>query len=248
MTTASTDVERTTKRQASGPCTGCSDQALRWLSLAGLAGPLLFTLAWVAGDLLRASYNWITDPISLLAAVDARYAWIMSAGFIVGGLLTLPMAVGLHCGIEDEGRASPLGPLLVAVAGIAAIVAGVFRPNYPDVLPGRYGWFLVNPVHQAAAFVVFVALVTAPLLIVPRLHADPRWRGLTRYSLLTSSATFVLFLAYLAPMPGLIGLLERLLVSVPLLWLEVMAIRLHRQATARQRSPGAGDDADLAAR
>lgn len=64
--------------------------ARHWLSLAAIAGPVLFTVAWIFLGAIRTGYSPVSQPISALA-IGPR-GGIMQAAFLLNGLL---VAVGL---------------------------------------------------------------------------------------------------------------------------------------------------------
>jgi hypothetical protein len=83
--------------------------------------------------------------------------------------------------------------------------------------------------HNVDAILAFVALALAPFIFLLGLNRDDRWKRYRSYSLVTGVLAFGLFLAlsvaslgYL----GCVGLIQRLFLAVPFLWIEVVAIRL----------------------
>ena len=110
----------------------------RLAAVGGLAGPVLFTVAWVAGSVRQAGHFAVGVQLSGLAAEDARDPQIMMAGFVLLGAGTVVFGAGL-------GRVTALrsaGPWLVLVAGAASIAAGLFRRDHL-LLAGR-----VSPVNR----------------------------------------------------------------------------------------------------
>ena len=61
----------------------------------GVAGPVLFTLAWVARSLRQAGRSAAELQLSGLAAEDARDPQIMIAGFVLLGAGTMVFGAGL---------------------------------------------------------------------------------------------------------------------------------------------------------
>ena len=98
----------------------------RLAAAGGLAGPVLFTLAWVASSLRQAGHSAAEVQLSGLAAEDARDPQIMMAGFVVLGAGTVVFGTGL--GRVAAPRSA--GPWLVLVAGAASIAAGLFRRDH----------------------------------------------------------------------------------------------------------------------
>jgi hypothetical protein len=118
------------------------------------------------------------------------------------------------------------------VTGASLVLVGLFREDDPAqaVLGGR--GTLSNQVHDSASLLVFVALVVAPLLLAGQLRHDLAARHLRLASLLASSLTLILFWLYLSRILPWSGLVQRVFVSVPLVWLMAIALSLARQPRA----------------
>lgn len=74
---------------------------VRVRAFAGVAGPVVFTAAWVAGSLRQTGYGALSVQLSGLAADGARDPWIMTTGFLaLGGPIThhLPRRSARHDG------------------------------------------------------------------------------------------------------------------------------------------------------
>src|SRR6266702_4872373 len=93
------------------PAAQASPEATRWLALGAIAGPVLFTLAWVVLGFLSPGYTaWGTriapySPISqgisgLGLGITAPF---MNTAFVFSGLLILAGVVGIVEGIREMG-------------------------------------------------------------------------------------------------------------------------------------------------
>ena len=157
----------------------------------GLAGPLLFTAAWVAGSLRQAGpRNEI--QLSGLAAEDARDPQIMIAGFLVLGICSIGFGAALR---QAVGRKAA-GPWLVIAAGAAAVAAGVFRRDHLLLTgPGFGGESWHNQVHDVVSAIAYAAMLAAPLALARRFRSDPRWAVIARpvqvLALLSAAALIV---------------------------------------------------------
>lgn len=151
-----------------------------WRRLAGyggIAGPALFTAAWLAGSLRQAGYTPAAVQLSGLAAEEAKDPQIMIAGFVVLGVGTFGLGVTLRR-LTGPRQA---GPWLIMAAGAATVAAGVFRRDHMLLTgPGFTGESWHNQVHDVASGVAYAAMLTAPLLLARRWRADPDWAGLSR--------------------------------------------------------------------
>jgi hypothetical membrane protein len=145
-----------------------------WLTLTGwvgIAGPVLFTLAFLAQELARMDeYSPLAEQVSALEA--GPNGWIQQVNFVVFGVLTMVFAVGLHQGMRPV-RLGVIGPALFFVTGIAAIMAGVF-PLREDAAGVTY-----DPGgHMPAGMTFFLGSTLALIAISFRVARDPRWRSL----------------------------------------------------------------------
>jgi hypothetical protein len=93
---------------------------VRWLVLAGIAAGIGFVLVATVETFTRPGFDLKRHAISMLSLGDR--GWVMTATFIVSGLLTLLCAVGLRY----AGGIELWGPLLIAFYGAGLILAGIF--------------------------------------------------------------------------------------------------------------------------
>ena len=155
------------------------------LAAAGIVGPILFTAVFVVQGLLRPDYSPVADPISALAI--GPYGWVQDLNFIVFGVLMLAYAVGLHLGVRPA-RAGILGPALLALAGVGAMLSGVV-PLRAVAGGGTY-----EPAgHSVAVFMTFLGAGIGLIALSRRMTSDPSWRSLATYTLATGIAIVVLF-------------------------------------------------------
>src|SRR6266516_1469103 len=150
---------------------------LRLWAVCGLAGPALFTLAWVVSSLRQTGHAATSVQLSGLAAVDARDPQIMIAGFV--GLGACSVAFGAALGrLNAAGSA---GPWLVTCAGAATVVAGVF-------------W--TDQEHDVASGLAYAMMIAAPPVLAWRFHREPDWAALSsplQVLTLISAASLALF-------------------------------------------------------
>jgi hypothetical protein len=134
--------------------------------LAGVAGPVLFTLTFLLQNALRRDDDPIAEPVSALEAGD--HGWIQQANFAVFGALMLVFAVGL-------GRALPattsarLGPALLGISACGLFLAALL-PLREDAAGEVY-----DPgFHFVAGVTFFLGSALALLALVRPLAVDHR--------------------------------------------------------------------------
>jgi hypothetical protein len=209
------------------PAAPAAPQPPRWLVLGAVAGPILFTLAWVVLGSLSpgytifgtriAPYSPVSQPISGLGLGDTGP--FMNAAFILGGLLLLAGVIAVFQTIGPTGRpaARRASLALLALTPLGMVVDGIF--TLEDVLAHLVGFLLA------------VGTPVLGFLVAGRyLRHIPGWRRFGTWLLLGSPLTLVLvvlFFLSFTPTPdgaqeGVAGLIQRLLTIEVLAWLLAM--------------------------
>ena len=168
-------------------------------------------------------YNQLTQKGSELGT--GQNSIVMNVNFAVTGVLMIAFALGLARNIGGRNL-SKIGTTLLLAAGICeAVVAGF--PCDPGC-PAAPGSFSQN-VHLGIALVFFSSIAFAPLLVGIGLGGDQFWQPYGSYSKSTGIASVgfgaVFSIGVLGSVP-LIGLLERVFLAFPFLWIELMGIRM----------------------
>lgn len=211
---------------------------LGWLAVMG---PIVFTLAWIVAAAAQDDYSPWRGYISELAALDAEHAWIMITGSLLLGAGIVALAVGLARAVK--GRAATVGSILLVIAGVGVIVSGLARPDCYSQLEacaaridaGDVSWH--HAIHDWADLAI-LALVAAPLVLARAFRGDQSWRNLGAYSIVTGVVGLVLVvLLYSGVAESWAGVLQRMFVTVLLLWVAILGARLIRLPRARTVEP-----------
>jgi hypothetical membrane protein len=113
----------------------------RLLALGAVAGPVLFTLAWLVlgfvspgytvGGTHIAPYSLVSQPISGLGMDDT--APFMNTAFVLSGLLLLAGVIGVFGSTAGTGRpvARWVSTALLALSPIGLVVVGLFDLDAP---------------------------------------------------------------------------------------------------------------------
>ncbi|MHD0278691.1 DUF998 domain-containing protein [Rhodococcus aetherivorans] len=188
----------------------------RAAALAGIVAPLLFTVVVLAQQAARRDeYSPTAETISALEA--GPNGWIQQFNFVVFGLLLLIFTVAVHRGPAAD-RTGALGPVLIGLAGVGALLAAVF-PLREDAAGVTY-----DPgYHFVSGFTFFSCIALGLVVTSRRLARDGRFPALSRYVLgagLVAAAgvplMVVLVLPDDAPLHDVAGLVQR-----GILWLVV---------------------------
>jgi hypothetical protein len=211
-----------------------SPAAARVLAFLAVGGIILAVLLAVVGHLdADPGYDPLKLTISDYAVSDRGGA--VDAAMVVLSLASLALLVGLHT-VRVAVRALPASLLLVWIGGL--LTSAVIPTD-----PIGAQMSVAGLIHRYASVSAFVSLPSAAILLSRRLHRDIRWGAIsgTLRLLATASAVGLLVMLYVT-FPGghvLLGLVERLLITVEVGLLIVSAVRLYRVTTelTRRRPP-----------
>ncbi|MGB5845478.1 MAG: DUF998 domain-containing protein, partial [Anaerolineales bacterium] len=130
--------------------------------------------------------------------------------------------------VEERQPMAELSTFLTNNGGFGWIGGSIFRCDV-----GCVNESVTGTLHGLIGMFGPLPLLIAPLAILPRLKKDSRWQSYRPFSLIMGALAVsffcVMFSAELSPaLEPYRGLLQRLTFFTPLLWTEVMAIRLLR--------------------
>ena len=196
-------------------------------ALAGILGPVLFTLGTTLSDILNypflvatANDPFTTSPVSVNAL--GPYGWIQMATFATFGLLLLVFAAGLYRAVQaDKWFTLSIG-LLMMVGLAMVLLAAPCDCEFKGQAPAST---LAGTIHNLAFSLFMLSQLGMYFFMWPYLRQDARWRGYDRYSLATCVLALPLFFGLMSLAPVFPWFYLWLLV-VPLAWIEVVAIRL----------------------
>lgn len=164
-------------------------QPVRWLALGAIAGPVLFTVAWVVlgfvspgytlFDTLIAPYSSISQPISGLGLGPTGP--FMNAAFVISGIVLTAGVIGVFQTLGAHGHpwARWVCAALLSLSPLGLVVAGIF--TFEAVIPHLIGFLLgvATPVLSFLAAGFFLRRI-------------PRWRRFGNWLLLASPLTLAL--------------------------------------------------------
>jgi hypothetical membrane protein len=149
---------------------------------------VLFVITFLVLEVVQgAEYDRVSEVVSALEA--GPYGWVQQLSFVVFGALTLVFAAGLHRSVAPS-RGGAAGPALLALSGVALVLAAVF-PLREDALGGTY-----DPGgHVVAGSMFFASSAIGLVVLSRRLARDPRWSNLATYVLVAGILAIVCFVA-----------------------------------------------------
>jgi hypothetical protein len=189
------------------------------LAICGMLSPILYTLMWILGGIVRSDYNHIRDDISSLFAIGAPKRRFFNFFIIVSSLLSFVFYLGLHWGINN-GQGSFVGPILFVFSGFLGVLVALFFPldvggeiitlrgKMHLVLVMASGiltiagmvalWFQLESVESWSLFANYsltLAIVSIVLMIISGIFIKSRFRGLLERFAVTPFQVFYFTLA-----------------------------------------------------
>jgi hypothetical membrane protein len=185
---------------------------MRKLALAGIIGPIWFTVLVVVQSLLQPDYSQLAHPISALSAWPL--GWLQNSNFFMAGSLLVVYAVTLHRGVQGR-RGGFIALLLLVMSGIGVALAGVF-PWRRDGVD-----FSEPALHVVAAVCSFFGAGAGLIAMSWRMAGDPNWARFSKYVLACGIYVLLMFVVVGwfavedgAPLHAWAGLLQRMLLAV----------------------------------
>ena len=199
----------------------------QWMKLAarvGMIGPFLFGVILTSLTILKydflLSLGWhpLLDPTfdwpSGLALGD--FGWIMTATFILSGLMIMLFASGLRLSLPPI-RLARIGTLLLSLAGFALMgLAFTTDPTLTSITRTWHGLL-----HDVSFVLLGLTLVPAMILLGFAFRMDESWNNLSFYTWIT--------VALALPTFWLKGAAFYVFILAVLIWCEVVAFRLSKQ-------------------
>ncbi len=191
---------------------------------------------WIIASLLRPGYDQLTQYGSELAA--GQNSIIMNANFVITGSLIMVFSFGLFTNIH-AGKRPAIGSILLGIFGLGELVTAAFPcdPGCPLLISQS----LSQSIHSVIAVIAFGSIALAPLLISLGLKRDTLWERYQSYSRATGLASVGLFLLFSVAILSsfhYVGLLQRVFLAVPFIWIEILAIHL---LNISDREPNVGN-------
>ena len=204
------------------------ENLVRFLALCGISAPIVFAVLVTVGGFIYEGYSHVTQAVSELGGVEARYPLLQNLNFLAVGVLFIAFAIGLHKGV---GGGAKLGAVLIGFFGVSSCLGNAVFPCDPGCAFQTF----TGTMHNATGLAGFLAAIAGIFLISRSLRTDLRWRTLYHFSWIAGIAVLVSLLLWIgvakaADVGSLNGVLERVFILCWFVWVEVMAIRLFRNS------------------
>jgi hypothetical protein len=182
---------------------------LQILAICGMASPIVYTVMWILGGIVRSDYNHVRDDISSLFAIGAPKKRLFNSFIIASSLLLFVFYLGIHWGINN-GQGSIIGPALFVVSGFLGVLVALFFPLDAG------GEIITLRGKRHLVFVMTSGILTIAGMIALwfQLKSVEAWSLFANYSLISAIVSIVLMVASgIFIKSGFRGLLERFAVT-----------------------------------
>jgi hypothetical membrane protein len=192
-------------------------------AISGVAAPALFTLLSVITASLWPSFDPVHRAISQLAL--APYGGIQTAAFYLFSILGMLFIVGFYFNIQRH-KLLRFSITLLFLCTFGFLLIGIF-----PTIPEGSAITLRALIHHITTLAIAITFPFGCFLIAPSLKHDPRWKNLFIYTIAAGVLGIILnviggVMVVTHWQESWLGLYERITAGNPLVWLEVMAIRL----------------------
>ncbi len=190
------------------------------LAICGMMSPIVYTLMWIVGGMLRPEYSHIRDDVSSLMATGAPRKRLLDAFIITSSVLLFVFYLGVHDGINN-GQGSMVGPMLLLASSILGICVALF---FPLDAGGEFQTFR-GKMHIVLIVASGILTIAGMVALWLRLESIEGWQAFATYSLLSAIVSLILvILAGIYANTKYRGIVERFMVTAYQLYYFVLAL------------------------
>ena len=162
---------------------------LQILAIFGMVSPIVYTLMWILGGVLRPDYSHVRDDISSLIAVGAPRKRLFDSFIITSSVLLFVFYLGLHWGI-NSGQGSYIGPILFVISGFLGVLVALFFP----LDAGGEIITLRGKMHLTLVVISGLLTISGMVALWFRLDSLESWSAFANYSLISAIVSLVLII------------------------------------------------------
>ncbi len=196
-----------------------NQRGLKFYAICGIIAPIIFWVMVIIESILRPGYSQYYNFVSDLGV--GPLAIIQNINFIIFGILTIILAIGLRKGLPiQQSRSLNIGVWFVILFALGVLLAGIFPESYLSANP-----------HNYISATAFVAIIAAQLLFWQGLKNEDSniWSRYATYSLISGLLSLILvILLKVAIFYGFYpGLSQRAFLLVSWIWIGITGFNLY---------------------
>ncbi|MHA2406447.1 MAG: DUF998 domain-containing protein [Candidatus Hermodarchaeia archaeon] len=190
------------------------------LAICGMLSPIIYTVMWILGGLLRSDYSHIRDDISSLMAVGAPRKRLYDSFLITSSVLLFAFYLGLHGGL-NYGLGLIVGPILFIVSGFLGVLVAFFFPldEGGEILTYK------GKMHFTLIVISGLLVIAGMIALYFRLVGVVGWSTFAFYSLVSAVVAVILVsISLVFIKSNYRGLIERFMVGNYMVYYFVLAL------------------------
>lgn len=204
-------------------------QSQKWIAIAGILAPILYFSIVIGLGLLEPGYSQRTMMMSVLGGAPGWRGAIFNLGLVLIAVLLIVFGFGLHRNI-NQGQGNRVGLILLVSAAVGLMGSSYYHCDVGCVNVIREPDFR-GQMHMLFAFITGLSLAFSPLPFFFSMKHDSRWRSYRSVTLatviLSNIPGIVMWITlFTTRLPQWEGVIQRLGLIFPLIWMELMAIKL----------------------
>jgi hypothetical protein len=202
----------------------------RFLSLAGIIGPLVFISILIALDVIQWRSLLILPTISDL--VHGEMGWLQTVSFVLIGLVLFMFVLKLYS-INRKKIGSMTGSSFFGITSIGFLSLAAFPSEI-----GNIGLTIQGLIHNSIAGVISTTFILGCIAFAFHFRKDPHWKPYWIYTALTVLLCLTFAVSWaIAPESQIKSISERLLLISGFIWMLVISIKLIRPHGKQQPVP-----------
>ncbi len=197
------------------------------LGTIGIAGAAYFVVTVVVLHFIQTDLDLIEITISKYGL--GRFGWLLILAFLVVGVGTLALALGLRRSLAP-GKGVATSVVLMALAGLGFlnygglhhIVSGLLEADHEAVFGCRRLCQTEATIHDLSGLLLFFTIIIGAFILRGVFTRDARWQGLAAAALWFALGLLVTFLLFFLLPEEVTGFAQRVFVAVIMSWLAVI--------------------------
>jgi hypothetical protein len=196
---------------------------VRIISLTGILTCVLNTLIIITLDFTVPDYNSMTQYVSEFGIIPGIVSQIVSAWWIISGIVLMLFSFSLDNAIEKSGRLSILGPLFIFLYGLFDSIGSVIFPM--DMVEETF----TGMMHMLVSFIGITAVIFSPLALLGRIKRDKAWKRLVRFTWFTQIIFLLIYVVCILAFTDIyfgqyLGLLQRIFIYAVDIWIIILGV------------------------
>lgn len=202
----------------------------RFLSLAGIIGPLAFVAIMLALDVIQ----WETLPFlqTISDLVHGKLGWLQTLAFVLIGVFFIIFVMKLYS-ITRRKISSLTGTSFFGITSVGFLAIAAFPSEI-----GNIGSSIQGLIHNSIAGIISASFIIGCIAFAHHFKKDPHWKPYWIFTALTVLLCLTFAVSWgIAPESHLQAVSERLLLISGFIWMLVISIKLIRSHGKQQPVP-----------